>query len=241
MKNIHILPTTEKSRLHHYYSFTPQYALSKEPLNWRTASHIYITSDKEIKRNDYYIHNNRVGQSAGGELVKGDYKNCKKIILTTDPTLISDGVQAIDDEFLEWFVKNPTCEFVDVKYFDNDCYGECGICDNSCGSYYKIIIPQEESKQSKVFSENGNQLIFDKKGGLIKEASEKCVLDNSDMRATHSMGEFAEFTFKEGVGWHAEKILEFLYSEITERRDYSASKMCEKVIEFIEQFKNKKP
>lgn len=36
-----------------------------------------------------------------------------------------------------------------------------------------------------------------------------------------------------------EHILEFLYSEITERRDYSASKMCEKVIEFIEKFKNK--
>ena len=39
--------------------------------------------------------------------------------------------------------------------------------------------------------------------------------------------------------WRQEQILDFLYSEITERRDYSASKMCEKVIEFIEQFKNK--
>lgn len=36
-----------------------------------------------------------------------------------------------------------------------------------------------------------------------------------------------------------EEIIDFLQIEITERRDYSASKMCEKVIEFIEQFKNK--
>ena len=43
--------------------------------------------------------------------------------------------------------------------------------------------------------------------------------------------------FRNGAKWQQEQILDFLYSEITERRDYSASKMCEKVIEFIEQFK----
>ena len=40
-------------------------------------------------------------------------------------------------------------------------------------------------------------------------------------------------TFKEGAKWQKEQILQFLYNEITERRDYSASKMCEKIIEFI--------
>jgi hypothetical protein len=45
--------------------------------------------------------------------------------------------------------------------------------------------------------------------------------------------------FKKGTKWQQEQILDFLYSEITERRNYSASKMCEVVIEFIEQFKNK--
>ena len=44
--------------------------------------------------------------------------------------------------------------------------------------------------------------------------------------------------FIAGAKWQQEQILDFLYSEITERRDYSASKTCEKVIEFIEQFKN---
>ena len=41
--------------------------------------------------------------------------------------------------------------------------------------------------------------------------------------------------FTNGAKWQQEHILDFLYSEITERRDYSASKMCEKVIEFIKQ------
>jgi hypothetical protein len=45
--------------------------------------------------------------------------------------------------------------------------------------------------------------------------------------------------FEQGAKWQKEQILDFLYEEITERRDYSSSKMCEKVIEFIEQFKNK--
>jgi hypothetical protein len=45
--------------------------------------------------------------------------------------------------------------------------------------------------------------------------------------------------FKEGASWQQEQILQFLYSEITERRPYSSSKMCEEVIKFIEQFKKK--
>jgi hypothetical protein len=39
----------------------------------------------------------------------------RKIILTTDQELIKDGVQAIDDEFLEWFVNNTSCDRVEIK------------------------------------------------------------------------------------------------------------------------------
>ena len=42
-----------------------------------------------------------------------------KILLTNDPKLIADGVQAIEDEFLEWFVKNPSCRFVYLGYSPN--------------------------------------------------------------------------------------------------------------------------
>ena len=65
----------------------------------------------------------------------------KKIILTTDQDLIADGVQAIDDEFLEWFVKNPSCEYVEVIY-DKDIF-TYGLQTTKYGAY-KIIIPQEE-------------------------------------------------------------------------------------------------
>jgi len=142
MKNIHILLTTQPSRLHYYYSLTPQYALSKEPLNWRTASHIYITSDEEIKVGDHILDivNGEVMISKG-KMLNNPY--VKKIILTTDPTLIRDGIQAIDDEFLEWFVKNPTCEFVEVV---KEGYKKNSMIDEATSYKYKIIIPEEEPK-----------------------------------------------------------------------------------------------
>ena len=37
-----------------------------------------------------------------------------------------------------------------------------------------------------------------------------------------------------------EQIKQFLHNEICERRDYSASKMCEEVLKFIEQMENNK-
>ncbi len=46
--------------------------------------------------------------------------------------------------------------------------------------------------------------------------------------------------FIAGAKWQQEQILQFLYSEIIERRPYSSSKMCEVVIEFIEQLNTKK-
>jgi hypothetical protein len=65
--------------------------------------------------------------------------------MTTDPDLIAEGVQPIDNEFLEWFVKNPSCESIKVVHkFDEDWSEESGAFEIS---YYKIIIPQEEPKQ----------------------------------------------------------------------------------------------
>ena len=44
---------------------------------------------------------------------------------------------------------------------------------------------------------------------------------------------YSKDIIKSYIDQEREKILDFLYNEICERRDYSASKMCEKVIEFI--------
>ena len=87
---------------------------------------------------DIFTYKLRYGQKEG-ELQTNSfrYEDVKKIILTTDVDLIQNGVQKIDDEFLEWFVKNPSCERVNIKRLLN-CTGECGICDNSCGWEYEI-------------------------------------------------------------------------------------------------------
>ena len=140
MRNIHIFKTDKLTRLHGYaYG---ELGLSKKHLPWKEGRNIYITSDEEVNRYDYYINNNECIQAM---LVPVTSK-CKKIILTTDQDLIENGVQAIDDEFLEWFVKNPSCEWVEVVkeefYSKNDFInGRDAITYN-----YKIIIPSKEPK-----------------------------------------------------------------------------------------------
>jgi hypothetical protein len=159
MKNIHILPTDKPSRIAYYgkelkYSKTKPVQLFTTTLDWKLQN-IYITSDEEIKEGDY------VYDLTSKTIVKVDFikyrgdevliagvhsinlddnytdllSNFKKIILTTDQDLIKDGAQAIDDEFLEWFVKNPSCEFVEVT--KNPFYEESNY------QHYKIIIPKE--------------------------------------------------------------------------------------------------
>ena len=63
---------------------------------------IYIRSDEEIQMNEdaWYLWGDGIYKNKKGELPKSF---CKKIILTTDQELIKDGVQSIDDDFLEWF------------------------------------------------------------------------------------------------------------------------------------------
>jgi len=89
---------------------------------------------------------------------------CKKIILTTDQELIKDGVQAIDDEFLEWFVKNPSCENVKVELIEEIpsgfTFGMFGNDEPPTELVYKIIIPKEESKQ-ETLEEVAHEMLVD--------------------------------------------------------------------------------
>jgi len=112
MKNIHILPTDKPSRLFKddFGKYFISINIDQEQGHFKPQN-IYITSDEEIKEGDYKYHHVTGVRKA---LVDGNYTNQFKIILTTDQDLIKDGVQAIDDEFLEWFVKNPSCEKVPI-------------------------------------------------------------------------------------------------------------------------------
>jgi hypothetical protein len=154
MQNLFLLPTEKPSRLTKindelFFGKNEREMLSEPSLNI-VAQHIYITSDEEIK--DVRTHNGKWQLEKGQILNKfpdylTDLSECKLVILTTDQDLIADGVQAIDDEFLEWFVKNPSCEFVKItkdkirqdKEFND--ISHCNIYE------YKISIPQKEPKR----------------------------------------------------------------------------------------------
>jgi hypothetical protein len=149
MKNIYILPTDKPSSL----CFRNYLFINRDNITEYSNvkfKNIYITSDEEIKYNDYYLGEDGLIYC----LVTTVNSNGKKIILTTDKDLIKDGVQAIDDEFLEWFVKNPSCEKVEIE---NTCL-EIRVCDcpmneNCLKPGYEIIIPKEEPKPEPNFYE----------------------------------------------------------------------------------------
>ena len=142
MKNIHVLPTDKPSKLYVRNDVTPPFYsnFQGKPVN------IYITSDEEIKEGDWFINeSNQIEKGIEYYNYKVLSPECKKIILTTDTDLIKDGVQSIDDEFLEWFVKNPGCESVDVEhtYISRE-------LNKPTSKYYKIILPKEEPKQDQI-------------------------------------------------------------------------------------------
>ena len=133
MRNLFIISSDKPSRLHNY-TFDGL-ALSKKTLNWKEARHVYITNDEEIKDGDWVIDNDYDKSLVykADRLFFEIGKEAKKIILTTDQDLIKDGVQAIDDEFLEWFIKNPSCERVEVEEYYSFEIGDWT---------YKIIVPR---------------------------------------------------------------------------------------------------
>ena len=154
MKNLHVLPTNKPSRLQRCAS-SEWFDISKESLiddRWKYQN-IYITNNEKLPYDSTIFHTGAFyHRDFGGDIhiINKDthYPNpnfCKRIILTTDESLFKYGVQPIDDEFLEWFVKNPSCESVEV----NKEWNEERIIDNKdIGDYsYKIIIPTEEPKQ----------------------------------------------------------------------------------------------
>jgi hypothetical protein len=164
MKNIHILPTDKPSRLIYNDANQLCYQSNKSYKNDRKWMHrkkfnIYITSDVEIKLGEWVIytkgikiHCKKIDSKEDVELANIENSGVLKIILTTDQELIKNGIQPIPDDFLEWFVKNSSCERVEVKekqHFEAD---KSKRIDPLNGVYYsyKIIIPKEEPKQETI-------------------------------------------------------------------------------------------
>ena len=158
MKNIYILSTEIPSRLTRIYNdvkkenFTLKLDVKVND-SFKEYINIYITSDEEIKEGDWYIDDSNMIRKAF--ISDKEYWStrwainsyCKKVILTTDQDLTKDGIQKIDNEFLEWFVKNPHYEQIDVGY------GFIRLSETDNKGYWASIpgaefnMQKEESKQ----------------------------------------------------------------------------------------------
>jgi len=237
MKNIHLLPTENPSRLwYNNLSDTDELLLSIVEVETSNNQHIYITSDEEIKEGDFfYLYDidvmfkcKRKGQAT---------QDVKKIILTTDQDLIADGVQSIDDEFLEWFVKNPSCEEVEVNYIKTP--SQIFIANDVPYGYYKIIIPQEEPNPFELPKALPDDVFFksleEPKQETFEEAAERLII-NPTLEDKQ--------VFKEGADWQAERmysekeVIDILYSfhkEENSRVVFSLSG----ITKWFEQFKKK--
>jgi hypothetical protein len=211
MKNVHLLPTGKK-------------------FAGISAENIYITSDEEIKKGDWCLDKfNQRWKLEDKKLIAFDSKGikrfstdnilgheCKKIILTTDADIIKDGVQAIDDKFLEWFVKNPSCEWVEVECMVNM------IQFTSREFIYKIIIPKEEPKQETT----------------LEEVAEK-IYNEFPLRS-ESLNNLAKEKFIAGAKWQQERsyseeevleIIKKLHTEIGIQFSNEIKEWCLKQLE----------
>ena len=227
MKNIHVLPINTPSRLHFdgKLFLSPNYQDSKTINSIVEGRNIYITNSEEIKDGNYAFdtRNNKVvkqhpnQQNSVEDIQGGQIRYIFKIILTTDQDLIKDGVQAIDDEFLEWFIKNPSCEKVELgleHYFDKN-------IDKSpfFPVRYKIIIPKEEPKTNlerlpfpelvEEFAEYYKKvpLIEEPKQETLEEADENNYPEGDVWTIEQAL--IRRLAFINGAKWQAER----MYSE----------------------------
>jgi hypothetical protein len=129
---------------------------------YKIGENIYITNESDIKENDYVIVSCSEVNIEEVRIVTGYYNEqflfddksqihmdyCKKIILTTNEELIKNGVQSIDDNFLKWFVNNPSCEYVEIESNYRVKSGTIEEHKQGVAGYeyyeYKIIIPSKE-------------------------------------------------------------------------------------------------
>ena len=245
MKNIHVLPTDKPSEL--YINMQGVLSKSNSSLLRLKSRNIYITSDEEIKDGDWYIYlgqiNKRTRKNPKAEY---PFPNYQKIILTTDPELIKDGVQAIPDEFLEWFVENPSCEYVDlIGLHKENGYEFLG---------YEVIIPKEEPyseiqrnslELNKIFV---NSIDIKSLDNIMSEFDEpkQEALEEAVLRVKSENEHYIdEESFELGAKWQAERMyseedLKFAYTEgcFAQLRFIDGKKFVN-ADEWFEQFKKK--
>lgn len=140
MQNIHLIPTDKPSRLQKTKYDNLFIGLESKLYSDCISHHIYITADEVI--NDVRPHKGKWHLEKEEILNKfptylTDLTECKLVIMTTDPELIKEGIQPIENEFLEWFVNHSNIKQIEIKKgFENETEYGYNFLD------YKIIIPK---------------------------------------------------------------------------------------------------
>jgi hypothetical protein len=214
---------------------------------YKIGKELFITSDEEIKDGDYaYYGAGFMVQKVELGINISNLKAHKKIILTTDQNLIKDGVQAIDDEFLKWFVKNPSCEEVEVE---KDQYINNTISDTEVFTDYKIIIPKEEAKQHLIDMMQGDEelgLYNEHKQETLEEVNEnkKNLYYYKQVMNPYTVEEYSYTAYEKGfiegyqesTKWQDER----MYSEEEVLELLTKAHFVEQnIVEWFEQFKKK--
>jgi hypothetical protein len=126
MKNVHLIPTDKQSRLGRFVDTGNLFLRTPNDLPRGENVNVYITNSEDIKdgyvtdgENLFKVISNNFKTlrctDKDNNLIKLHELRVKKIILTTDPELIKDGVQEIPNDFLEWFVNSPSCQYDGYK------------------------------------------------------------------------------------------------------------------------------
>ena len=171
---------------------------------YKIENELYIVSSSEkIKENtqthiqgfngDWFYNTIYNFIARTGDITSYDFK----IILTTNKLLIKDGVQSIDDEFLEWFVKNSSCERVEIRYTVD------------FNSKAVIIIPKEEPKQETIEEVELAILFHNTYERLAPSFGYETRVDTKSLDITTPNGKLMIAVCKEIIKWQTER----MYSE----------------------------
>ena len=242
MKNIHVLPTDKPSRLSKDENDRIWLSINFEyGINDNNKQNIYITSSNDIGVGDYYYLPRLnsiykcIEDAAGLNLERR--LGVGKIVLTTDPELINDGVQGIDDEFLNWFINNPGCDYVKVEVTEISCIiPNFGDVDK-----YRIVIPKEEPKQ-KSLVEKMIPLQLKYNLDMMKQETLEQAAEKYAKQFDYAEDSSPNIDFIEGAKWQQERnyseeeVLELLL-KMNEWPTTFVSE--EEVKEWFEQFKKK--
>lgn len=223
MKNLYLLPTDKPSRLGYltkkgkevfkdlrFFNRLMPIILDGENQN------IYITNDEKIKVGDYYLckMSMKILKCNGDEYFNNVDE--KKIILTTDEHLIQVyDVHRINDDFLECFVKNSSCENVKIDLLAINEFGS----EITVGGYgfdkfiYKAIVPKDGLKSECLLEEFIYKV---PKDFNIKQQSvvDMCMKEQDNIILTYHLGNFIEYINSLPLDTEKSKILKSVFNNI---------------------------